>query len=212
MGLLKFANGNIVRSEEEKQQMITEAAYHYGEFLTALGFDWKADKNSEDTPYRVAKAWINELVKGTNTDKPKITKFPAAEYSGMVFNGNIKVISMCSHHNLPFTGVAHVAYIPAHKDKSAVIGLSKLNRIVDWYARRPQLQEALTQQIHDEFAKTIENKGVAVYIQANHQCCSNRGIGHNSTMVTCVVSGYFFTNEIGTKDEFLKNIDNIKKQ
>jgi GTP cyclohydrolase I len=206
--LLTETNGNIPRTEEEKKEMIAKAAFHYGNFLTALGFKWEADENSKDTPHRVAKAWIHDLAKGSVSEKPKITHFPNGGYTGITFQGNIKVVSMCSHHNLAFTGYAHVAYIP--KKKGKVIGLSKLNRIVDWYARRPQIQEGLTQQIADELGKLIDNEGIAVVITCNHTCCSNRGIGHDSTMQTAVLTGNFFDNIKGTRDEYYRMIANIK--
>ncbi len=124
MDLIK-SNGNLPRTEEEKQEMIEKAASHYANFLTALGFDWANDVNMADTPRRVAKAWVNDLVKGCVSEPPKVTAFDNEdEYDGMVFQGNIKLISLCSHHNLSFTGKAHVAYIPAKDGK--VIGLSKM--------------------------------------------------------------------------------------
>lgn len=194
MELIK-SNGNHPRTTEEKENMIAEASQHYGMFLSALGYDWKNDVNMSDTPRRVAKAWVNDLVKGCVDNEPKITAFDNEDkYDGMVFQGNIKLISLCSHHNLGFTGKAHVAYIPSPDGK--VVGLSKLNRIVDFYARRPQVQENLTMQIHNHINKVCEgNLGVAVYIEANHTCCSNRGIGHDSTMKTAKVSGYFKEDE-----------------
>lgn len=209
MKLLNKANGNHPRDLHEIESMIDEAAEHYGRFLKALGFDYTEDDNSKDTPRRVAKAWMNDLVRGCVTDKPSITRFPNGGYTGIVFQGNIDVVSMCSHHNLSFTGKAHVAYIP--QSNGNVIGLSKLNRIVDWYARRPQIQEGLTEQVHNELNSLIQNDGVAVVIECNHTCCSNRGIGHDSTMMTSRLSGYFFTNEVGTKTEFFSMIDKIKK-
>lgn len=207
MKLLQSANGNLPRSEEEKKKMINEAAVHYGNFLTSLGFDWQSDLNSKETPKRVAKAWVNDLIKGCVSDKPNITQFPNNGYDGIIFQGNIKVVSMCSHHNLPFTGVAHVAYIP--KENGKVIGLSKLNRIVDFYSRRPQIQEGLTQQIFDELDNLVDNEGVAITVECMHTCCSNRGIGHDSTMKTAKMSGYFKTNIIGTRDEFYKMIEKL---
>lgn len=211
MDLLKPANGNLPRTEDEKTVMIAEATVAYGKFLEAMGFDWRNDHNSDNTPYRVAKAWVEDIISGSLTEKPKITQFPNDGYDGIVFQGNIEVVSLCSHHNLPFVGKAHLAYIPDAEGK--VIGLSKLNRIVDWYARRPQLQEGLTQQIHDELNALIENnKGIAVFIEANHTCCSNRGIGHASTMQTAKLSGLFFTNEIGTRMEFYQMIANLNRK
>jgi len=207
MNLLQRANGNLPRTEEEKQQMIEEAAVHYGNFLTALGFDWKVDENSANTPHRVAKAWINDLIKGCVSDAPKITAFPANGYDGMVFQGNIKVVSLCSHHNLAFTGKAHVAYIPGTK----VIGLSKLNRIVDFFSRRPQIQEGLTMQIHDYVNQICEeNKGVAIMIEAGHSCCAHRGISQNSVMKTAKLSGYFF-DRAATSSEFYRFVADLNK-
>lgn len=208
MKLLEQANGNLPRTDEEKASMIVEAAKHYGNFLTALGFDWQKDQNSDDTPTRVAKAWVNDIVWGSVSEQPKITQFPSPNYQGMVFQGNIDVISLCSHHNMPFTGKAYVAYIP--QDQGKVVGLSKLNRIVDWFSRRPQLQEALTQQVHNFIAEKISNNGVIVCIKANHTCCSNRGIGHDSTMMTTAPSGFFLENKDGCKDEFYQFINNLK--
>ena len=210
MQLLQQANGNMPRSEEQKKQMIEEAAKHYGNFLKALGFDYTMDENSRNTPHRVAKAWVNDIIRGCVSEKPKVSHFPAGEYNGIVFDGDIDVISICSHHNLAFTGKAHVAYIPKPGEK--VVGLSKLNRVVDWYSRRPQIQEGLTMQIHAELDGMIENEGIAVFIECKHQCCSNRGIGHKSTMQTAQFSGHFFSNEKGTKDEFYQMINNLQKK
>ena len=139
MKLLETANGNIPRSEEEIEKMIQEAAIHYGNFLKAFGFDFEKDENSRNTPYRVAKAWAHDLIKGSLSECPKITDFPGPNYKGMVCQTDIDVVSLCSHHNLPFVGKCHAAYLP--KENGKVIGLSKFNRMVDWFARRPQLQE-----------------------------------------------------------------------
>lgn len=210
MQLIK-SNGNSPRTEEEKLSMIEAAASHYAGFLTALGFDWENDVNMADTPRRVAKAWVNDLVKGCVSEPPKVTAFDNEDqYDGMVFQGNIKLVSLCSHHNLGFTGLAHVAYIPAKDGK--VIGLSKLNRIVDFYARRPQVQENLTMQIHEHINRVCEgNLGVAVMIEAGHTCCSNRGIGHSSTMKTAKMSGTFLDNADKSRDEFYSFITDLKK-
>lgn len=207
MELLQQANGNVPRTEEEKLEMISKASKAYGEFLTALGFDWKEDDNSKETPTRVAKAWVQDLASGTNLPKPKITHFPA-KYNQIVFEGDIDVVSMCSHHNLPFTGTAYVAYIPGER----VVGISKINRIVDWFSRRPQIQEGLTQQIAEEMNELLPgNLGVIVLVHAKHTCCSLRGIKHKSGMITCQPTGYFLDNKDGCKDEFYKMIDIINK-
>lgn len=201
MELLKQANGNLPRSEEEKQKMIEEAAVHYGNFLTALGFDWKADKNTENTPLRYAKSFVNDLISGCMMDPPEITAFPSDGYDGIVLEKNIPFSSMCSHHNREITGVVHIAYIPGKEGK--VVGLSKMNRTVDFFSRRPQIQEGMTQQIHTHLNEILEgNKGLAVIVEGSHGCVSCRGVRHKgAAMVTSKLSGYFFNNEVGTRTE-----------
>ena len=210
--LLEKSNGNLPRTEEEKQYMIEQAAIYYGQFLNALGFDWKADPHSANTPMRVSKAWINDLIAGSVSAEPVITSFPNSEgYTGLICQTRIPVISMCSHHNLGFLGLAHVAYIPGKEVTDKVIGLSKLNRIVDFYARRPQVQESLTKQIHDHIDKLcIGNRGVAVVIESTHNCVRCRGLNHESVMKTSQLSQYFWTNEIGTRAEFFSLIENSR--
>jgi len=209
MELLKKVNGNIVRTEQEKRQMIEEAAIYYGKFLTALGFDWTADPNSVNTPLRVAKAWVNDLISGSIDPLCDITTFPNEEgYTGLVCQTRIPVVSMCAHHNLNFTGIAHIAYIPGKEKTDQILGLSKLNRVVDWFARRPNIQESLTKQVHDKINELcVGNRGVAVIIEAQHLCVKCRGIKNDSIMKTSQMSGYFFTNEIGTRQEFFNLID-----
>lgn len=195
-------------NDGEKRYRIEIAKEHYGNFLSALGFDWKNDPNMSDTPNRVTKAYINELMSGCFTDSPKITTFEEASsgYDGIVFQGNIEVCSMCSHHLLSFTGKAHVAYIPGKE----VIGLSKLNRIVEWFSRRPQIQEGLTMQIHNYLNEILpDNQGIAVLIEANHTCASCRGVRHDSTMKTSKLSGSFKTSD-ATRAEFYHFIESLK--
>jgi GTP cyclohydrolase IA len=204
MSLLNRANGNMPRTEEERQQVIVKAAAAYAKYMEALGFDFESDPHSADTPMRVAKAFVNDIAKGCYNEPPNITAFENTDsYDGMVCQNDIKVVSLCSHHHLSFTGKAHVAYIPAAHGK--VIGLSKLNRIVDWFSRRPQVQENLTMQIHDYVREVCQNNiGVAVMIEANHTCCSNRGIGHESTMRTAKMSGAFRDDNNLARSEFYK--------
>jgi len=209
MSKLKYANGNKPLKEQEMENMIEEAAEHYGRYMTALGFDWKNDPNSEDTPIRVAKAFVNDLAEGVYSDPPKITAFDNVDgYDGIVFQGNIKLHSLCSHHHLPFIGNAHVAYLPSVDGK--VIGLSKLNRIVEFYARRPQVQENLTMQIHDHIHKECtQNIGVAVMIEANHMCACVRGVKHDSIMKTAKLSGKFKDTD-RAREEFYNFIRDLK--
>ena len=115
-------------TESETQAMIADAEIAFGQFLDALKVNWREDPNSDKTPYRVAKAYVNDLWAGRYEAPPAITTFPSDGYDGMVFEGGIPLTSMCSHHHQTIMGVVHVAYIPG-KD-SHVIGLSKLNRLV----------------------------------------------------------------------------------
>lgn len=204
--LLQAANRNIIRTEEEKKKMIAAGAKAYGEFLTAMGFDWKNDPNTEKTPYRYAKSWVEDLIEGCINPEPQITTFPSDEYDGIVLEKNIPITSMCSHHNREITGVCHIAYIPGEGGK--VVGLSKLNRVASWYAHRPQIQEGLTSQIHKHINDLIEgNKGVAVIIEATHGCVKCRGVRHHgASMVTSKLSGYFFDNQLGSRVELFNLI------
>jgi len=195
-------------TEEEKQEMIQEAAEHYGRYMDAMRIDWRKDPNSEDTPMRVAKAFVNDLAEGCYNEEPKITAFDNLDkYDGMVFQGNIKVNSFCSHHHLPFVGVAHTAYIPDETGK--IIGLSKLNRIVEFYSRRPQVQENLTMQIHNHIDSVVEkNKGVAVMVEANHMCACVRGVRHDATMKTTKLTQAFKTSD--PRQEFYNFVGDLK--
>ena len=210
MNKLKYANGNMILSDEEKQKMIEEAALHYGRYMSALKIDWRNDPNSSDTPMRVAKSFVNDLAQGCYTKEPNITTFENVDgYDGIVFQGNIKLHSFCSHHHLPFIGVAHTAYIPNIHGK--IIGLSKLNRIVEFYSRRPQVQENLTMQIHNHIDRVCEkNNGVAVMIEANHLCACVRGVRHDATMKTSKLSGAFMDSKELARTEFYDFIKGLK--
>lgn len=210
---LKKANENIPRTRAEKDIIITNAAAAYEAFMDALRFDWRSDPHSKDTPMRVAKSFVNDMINGCYEEAPRITAFTNTEhYDGMVFQGGIPVKSLCSHHHLPFTGRAHVAYIPSKDGK--VIGLSKLNRIVEFYSRRPQVQESLTMQIHDAIAKTCENSlGVAVMISAVHTCACLRGVKHDGCeMKTSKLSGVFLDNQNLSRNEFYQFIADMGKK
>ena len=209
MDKLKYANGNMILSVEEKQKMIKEAAGHYGKYMDALKIDWRNDPNSSDTPMRVAKSFVNDLAVGCYTKEPNITTFENINgYDGMVFQGNIKVNSFCSHHHLPFIGNAHLAYIPTAESK--IIGLSKLNRTVEFFARRPQVQENLTMQIHNYIHDLCNgNLGVAVVVEANHMCACVRGVKHDATMKTAKLSGVFMDNSNQARTEFYNFIKTL---
>lgn len=194
----------------DKQAMLTEAAKHYRNFMRALGMDPDTNVHEKDTPMRVAKSFVNDLVSGLYDEPPKITAFSNNnQYTGIVFQGNIDLQSICAHHHLPYIGKAHVAYIPSPTGK--IIGLSKLNRMVVHSARRPSVQEDLTAKIADYINNSCtDNLGVAVMIEANHMCACLRGIRHNSTMITSKLMGGFL-DEIKVREEFYNFISFLKK-
>ena len=178
-------------TEAEKTAMIADAEEAFGKFLDALKANWREDPNSDKTPYRVAKAYVNDLWAGRYEAPPAITTFPSDGYDGMVFEGGIPLTSMCSHHHQTIMGVVHVAYIPG-KD-SHVIGLSKLNRLVEHFGRRGAIQEQLTVAIHHAVNTIIQdNNGVAVMIDASHNCVQCRGVKHGgASMKTSKLTGAF---------------------
>ena len=204
-----FANGvhpNFPLDELQKVEMIEKAAHRYGQFLDELGCDWRNDPNSADTPKRVAKAYVRDLWKGRYEEMSGITAFPSDGYDGIVQESYIPVESMCSHHHQRIGGRVHIAYIPSKDGK--VVGLSKLNRIVDHFGRRGAIQEQLTVAIHNAIDKICEgNIGVAVMVDATHNCVSCRGVKHQgASMQTAKLSGCFL-NEDSARAEFYKNIE-----
>jgi GTP cyclohydrolase IA len=173
-------------SEAKKISIIEE---HFGKIMHALGLDL-TDESLSGTPHRVAKMYVKEIFSGLDPDnKPTARKFGNNyEYDDVVVVKDINVTSFCEHHFLPFIGKAHVAYISSGK----VIGLSKINRIVDYFSRRPQVQERLTLQIADELNTALETDDVAVYIDCKHLCVSTRGIkDRESSTVTTQYRGQF---------------------
>ncbi len=149
-----FANGvapGFPLNDKQKEKMINKAEKAYGKFLDALGCDWRNDPNSNDTPRRVAKAYVHDLWAGRYTAMTPITSFPSDGYDGIVIERNIPLTSMCSHHHQTIGGVVHIGYITS--EKGAVVGLSKLNRIVEHFGRRGAIQEQLTSAIHNAVDK-----------------------------------------------------------
>lgn len=189
-------------TDEEKIEQIQK---HFADIMHTLGLDL-TDESLKGTPYRVAKMYVKEIFQGLNPEnRPDARKFGNKyEYGDMVVVKNINVTSFCEHHFLPFIGKAHVAYYSTGK----VIGLSKINRIVDHYARRPQVQERLTLQIANELQSALESEDVAVFIESKHFCVSTRGIqDRESSTVTTEYRGKF-------KDELTQQrfIDYFKTQ
>ena len=186
-------------SNSEKILLIEEKMR---EILYVLGMDLTDDSLS-GTPTRVAKMFVNEIFSGLHpNNKPKASSFENKyQYGEMLVEKNITLYSTCEHHLLPIVGKAHVAYI----SNGTVVGLSKMNRIVDYYAKRPQVQERLTLQIVEELQKVLKTKNVACVIDAKHLCVNSRGISDvNSSTVTSEFGGRF--KEMDVKREFLDYI------
>jgi GTP cyclohydrolase I len=184
------------------QEKIKIIAGHFREIMETLGLDL-TDDSLNGTPGRVAKMFVKEIFSGLNpANKPQITLFDNKyQYNQMLVEKNITLYSNCEHHFVPIIGKAHIAYISSGK----VIGLSKLNRIVQYYSQRPQVQERLTIQIANELRTILETDDVAVVIDAAHLCVSSRGIKDvNSSTVTAEYSGAFLDK--ATKEEFLQYI------
>ncbi|QXP58191.1 GTP cyclohydrolase I FolE [Olleya sp. HaHaR_3_96] len=187
-------------SDTEKKERI---AILFEEIMDVIGLDL-TDDSLKGTPKRVAKMYIDEIFSGLNPEnKPKIALFDNKyQYNQMLVEKNITFYSNCEHHFVPIIGKAHVAYISSGK----VIGLSKLNRIVQYYAKRPQVQERLTNQIAEELKATLKTDDVAVIIDAKHLCVSSRGIkDESSATVTTFYGGQFNTPEkIAELQNYLK--------
>ena len=192
--------GDVDKIEDE----VTEA---FQDVLKALVINTIDDHNSYATARRVAKMFVHEIFRGRYYPPPDVTAFPnAKQYDQIYITGPISINSTCAHHFQPITGQAYVGIFPGEK----VIGLSKFNRLVDWIASRPQIQEEMTEQIADEIEKQTEAKGVAVVIKAEHFCMTARGVKeHESEMMTSVVRG-MFRDEPATKAEFFSLLSNMK--
>lgn len=187
-------------TDEEKIEIITEK---FKEILYTLGLDLK-DDSLKDTPRRVAKMYVKEIFSGLHPDrKPVVQLFENPyQYSQMLVEKNITVHSYCEHHLVPIIGTAHVAYISSGK----VIGLSKINRIVRYYSKRPQVQERLTEQIAEELKTILQTDDVAVYIDAEHFCVKTRGIEDSQSSTVTVHYGGKFSSDPQVRQEFLSII------
>lgn len=188
--------------DKSDDQKIMEIEQHFGQIMDILGLD-RSDDSLKGTPYRVAKMYVKEIFSGLNpANKPDIKLFDNKyQYKEMLVEKDITFYSNCEHHFVPIIGKAHIAYISS----GHVIGLSKLNRIVQYYAKRPQVQERLTIQIAEEIKKAVKSDDVAVIIEASHLCVSSRGIQDiTSSTVTSSYSGKFC--EDSKKNEFLKYV------
>jgi GTP cyclohydrolase IA len=186
-------------SDEEK---IRKIEYHFSEIMDTLGLDL-SDDSLKDTPNRVAKMYVKEHFRGLNpANKPTISLFDNKyAHKRMLVEKNITLYSNCEHHFVPIIGKVHVAYLT----EEHVIGLSKINRLVEYYAKRPQVQERLTIQIAEGIKEALKTEDVAVFIEADHLCVASRGIQDtNSSTITEYYSGEFENETL--RREFLSHI------
>jgi len=189
----------FLKSDNEKINNIEKL---FAGIMDELGLDL-TDDSLKGTPYRVAKMYVKELFSGLNSEnKPSLSVFENKyQYNKMLIEKDITFSSACEHHFLPIVGKAHIAYISSGK----VIGLSKINRIVDYYSRRPQVQERMTLQIFKELSEALQTEDVIVVVEAEHTCVSTRGVNDKTSRTTTLEFGGKFDNEV-LRNEFYRFI------
>ena len=193
----------FLKTDLQKMESIEK---HFHSIMEEMGMDM-TDDSLKGTPYRVAKMFIQEIFSGLDPkNKPKISVFENSyNYDKMLVEANISFNSTCEHHFLPIIGKAHIGYVSSGK----VIGLSKLNRIVDYYSRRPQVQERLIMQIFNELKTVLETDNVIVVMEAKHLCVSSRGIKDESSFTSTIQYGGIFDEKENRNDFF--NMINSEK-
>ncbi|CAM2741900.1 GTP cyclohydrolase I FolE [Flavobacterium psychrophilum] len=193
----------FVKTDDQKMQNIEK---HFYDIMQELGLDM-TDDSLQGTPHRVAKMFIQEIFSGLDPkNKPAISTFDNEyHYDKMLVEANISFNSTCEHHFLPIFGKAHIGYISSGK----VIGLSKLNRIVDYFSRRPQVQERLIMQIFNDLKIALNTENVIVVMEAKHLCVSSRGIKHESSFTSTIQYGGIF-NEKENRNDFFNMINSEK--
>lgn len=191
----------FVKSDEEKMSNIE---HHFRAIMEELGLDL-SDDSLRGTPHRVAKMYVQEIFRGLDPkNKPKLSVFENKyNYDKMLVESDIMINSACEHHFLPIRGKAHVGYISSGK----VIGLSKINRLVQYFAERPQVQERLVIQIYNELKKVLETDDVIVIVTAEHLCVSSRGVKDTTSLTTTLEYGGKF-EDIEVRQEFLRLLEN----
>ena len=202
-------NHNISKyiEEGELDQLVAEVECQLTGVLNSLVIDTANDHNTKETAHRVAKMFVHEIFGGRYQPQPKITAFPnVTAYDQLYVTGPITIRSTCAHHMMPIVGKAYIGVFPGKN----VIGLSKFNRISDWIASRPQIQEEMTVQLADEVERITEAEGIAVLVQAEHFCMTHRGVReHDSDMTTSIVRGKL-RESAALKQEFFSIVGRMK--
>ena len=188
--------------DKSDDQKIEEISFHFKKIMEVLGLDLTDDSLS-GTPNRVGKMYVKEIFSGLDPkNKPKMSIFDNKyEYNKMLVESDITFNSSCEHHFLPIVGKAHIGYVSSGK----VIGISKLNRIVQYYGRRPQVQERMTMQIYNELKKALQTEDIIVVVEAEHLCVSSRGVNDKSSKTTTLEYGGQF-NDINIQNNFFKMV------
>ncbi len=190
-------------SPKTQEKIIPEVAYYFGKILFTMGFDL-SDPHLKDSPNRMAKSLVTEYCKGNYEKAPNVTVFPNDDkIDHIIISKKIDVRSMCSHHFAPFFGHAYIGYIPNQK----LVGLSKFARIVNWYSRRPQVQESIGEQVANHFMAVVKPLAFAIVIEATHTCTTLRGAEQSleSSMKTAVMRGGF-AEDMASRMEFYELI------
>lgn len=198
---------SAIYSQDEIELLINEVTENFQTVLDSLIIDTTNDHNTKETARRVAKMYIHEIFSGRYKPSPKITSFPnVTSYDQLYVTGPITVRSTCAHHMQSIRGKCYIGVFPGKE----VIGLSKFNRVVDWHASRPQIQEEMTMRIANDVSALTNADGVAVLMKAEHLCCTMRGVKeHESDMTTSVMLGKF-REDPNLKNEFLQLVGNMK--
>lgn len=212
---IKKANANYLSTDNisdfikpgELDKLISEVEINVAKLLSSLIIDTKNDHNTQETAYRIAKMYIQDIFSGRYVAPPSIKLFPnAKKYDQLYVTEPITVRAVCAHHFQNISGSAFIGVFPG----TDVIGLSKFNRIVDWYATRPTIQEELTIQIADKIQEITKAEGIAVVIKASHSCITARGVKeHNNDFTTSVVRGSIRNNPV-LKEEFFALLSSMK--
>lgn len=203
------ANDNIhefIEDPPELDEIQEKIEGHFQAILDAMSIDTYNDHNTKETAKRVAKMYVREIFAGRFVPMPRVTAFPNVGYDQLYITGPIKIRSTCAHHFLPIIGNCWIGIKPGEK----VVGLSKFNRLIDWVASRPQIQEEMTEQIADLIEEQTKPEALAVVIKAQHFCMISRGVKeHESDMTTSIMRGLML-KDVSMRQEFLSLMNNMK--